>query len=425
MHLSLRSPMMAGTTAFLGASAIALTPMAPAVPIAALSAARTDVALAALANPITALIGTAGVAGAYLLDPGMAFNPPTVGAGAINWPFAGISDLMNSYLQFEGLGGYVSVGILPQIVADSFPIATALVQNGLDYIWNTVEAVGIAGAAIGDTIWSIPTTAIAVAQDLLTFDIQAAVADISAAISSAVSDIETAGTALLGAGTYVVTGVVTRAAEVLATLVGQLPLAVIETVRQISQVVTSIADAGQAIVSSLASLDPETIWNTAVANLLSPAGIPGVLLNVTLGAGVQLGPVTTQESIAENFVFSTRTVIQGAVKAIAGALNTPNPAPPASAAEVSPAEVRAAAVQVEAGPSAQAAPSADTADITPATSAADARVVATDSAAGSTLATLVEAEADGSAGDGADRDSGASASTTGKASAHKVSRVAR
>lgn len=342
MHISLRSQVTAGAAAVVGASALALTPVAPAVNVPSLSQARADVALASLANPFSALLGAVGVAGSYLLNPEMDFNPPTVGAGAINWPFAGISDVMNSYLQFEGLGGYTSVGLLPQIVADSFPIATALVNNGLGYIWNTVKAAGVAGEAVGDLVWSIPTTAIAVVQDLISLDFSAAVNEITAAISNALSDIDTAGTALLGAGTYVLTGVATRAVGVLAAAVGQLPVAVIETVRQISQVVTSVIDTGRAIISSLGTLDPETVWNTAVAGLLSPAGIPGTVLNVTLGAGVQLGPVTTQESIAENFVFSGRTLAQGAVKAIAGALNTPNPAPPAAAVAASPASARAA-----------------------------------------------------------------------------------
>lgn len=342
MQISLRSQVIAGAAAVVGASALAVIPVAPAVNVPSLSQAKAEVALASLANPFSALLATVGVAGSYLLDPEMTFNPPTVGAGAINWPFAGISDVMNSYLQFEGLGGYTSVGLLPQVVADSFPIATALVNNGLGYVWNTVKAVGVASEAIGDLFWSIPTAAIAVVQDLISLNFSAAVNEITAAISNALSDIDTAGTALLGAGTYVLTGVATRAVGVLAAAVGQVPVAVIETVRQISQVVTSVIGTGQAIISSLSTLDPETVWNTAVAGLLSPAGIPGTVLNVTLGAGVQLGPVTTQESIAENFVFSGRTLAQGAVKAIAGALNTPIPAPPAAVVAASPASARAA-----------------------------------------------------------------------------------
>lgn len=412
MQISLRSQMVAGTAAFVGAGALALTPVAPAVGIPALSQAKAEVTLAAFANPINALIGTVGVAGSYLLNGGMAFNPPTAGAGAINWPSAGISDVMNAYLQFEGLGGYTAVGILPQIVDDSFPIATALVTNGLDYIWNTVKAVGTAATAVGDIAWTIPTTAVSVALDLIALNLPQAIADISAAATSILGDITTAGTALLGAGTYVLTGVVTRATEVLAQLIAEVPLTVVETVRQISQVATSVIDTGQAIISGLTSLDPEAVWNAAVLGLLSPAGIPGTILNVTLGAGVQVGPVTTQESVAENFVFSTRTVIQGAVKAIAGAINTPNPAPPAAA--VSPAAARAAA----------SAP-ASAVEAAPVTGSDSASAATVRSAAAEVDARAATVDAPDATATSDDTGAPAATPTKSKAAAHAASRGSR
>lgn len=82
MQLSLRSQMIAGTTALVGASAIALTPVAPAVNLPALKApSLANIALAAFDSPITALLNTSVMATNYLFsnaDP----------ADVAQWPFA-------------------------------------------------------------------------------------------------------------------------------------------------------------------------------------------------------------------------------------------------------------------------------------------------------------------------------------------------
>ena len=69
MQLSLRSQMIAGTTALVGASAIALTPVAPAVNLPALKApSLANIALAAFDSPITALLNTSVMATNYLFS---------------------------------------------------------------------------------------------------------------------------------------------------------------------------------------------------------------------------------------------------------------------------------------------------------------------------------------------------------------------
>ena len=378
MQISLRSQMIAGTTAFVGATAIAMTPVAPAISIPSISSAKSAVALAAFANPISALLASAGQGASYVLNGSYELG---VGSGFANFPFSGISDLVNTaYLTDSSLGGYTNVGLLPQTVSDGLPIINQLALNALDYIWNTVEAVGVAGGAVADIIWTVPATTLAVIQDLLAFDIEGAITEITNAINGVIADVSTAGNALLGAGIYVASGVITRATAVFGVLAEELPVVIGATIGQITTLLGAVVETGSAILSSFSTLDPETIWNTAVAGLLSPAGIPGVVNNLTLGAGIQTGPITTPDTVAANFVPSPRTVVQAGVKAIAGALDTPV-AP--LAASVSAASVRAdaapaAAVAVEAAPAAEATAGDSSAAAEDATTAAPAASAAAD-----------------------------------------------
>lgn len=367
MHITLRSQMIAGATAVVGASAIALTPLAPAVNVPALSTVKIEAALAAYANPITAGFQTLGLGANYLFKGGYSLVNPSQ-----NWPAsgtptypAGIGLTLNGALATDALGGYSNVGLLNQIIADKLPALTQLVINGIDYIYNTVKAVGIAGVAIGDIIWSIPATTIAVITDLLTLQFGQAITDIQTAIVNAFANVQLAGTTMLKAGGYVLTGVVTRASAVGAALIAELPVLLGAPIAQATQLFTKVVAAGSAILQSLTTLNPQTIWNTAVAQLLSPVGIPGTILNLTLGAGLQTGPIAfppgpnTPTEIANNFVPSTRTVVQAGVRALTNALKTPNPAPPAAsapapAASAVRAEVAAAPAAVEAAPAADA-----------------------------------------------------------------------
>ena len=375
MQISLRSQMIAGTTALVGATAIAMTPVAPAVNLPALSTSNA-VALAAFQSPLATLSQTLAQASSYLLDetssvlnadnwPGANFGT-TFGVPPANWP------LLPAALETDALGGYSKVGLIPQIIDDALPILRQLGYNGSDYLDLSTQALFAATDVFFQGLWTA-------AGELLQFDIQGA-------ISTLIGSVSFAGNALLGAGTYVATGVITRAQAVLGVVIGELPTLLGATVAQISTVIGAVVNVFSNVVGALSTANPiENAWNAAVEGLLGPTGVPGVLNNLTIGAGVQTGPIVTPDAagIAGAFVPSTRTLVQGAVKAIQGALATPVPltaaATPAAAraAAAAPAE----AVAAEAAPAAEATAGDNDSAAAEATSAAPAASAAADDSA--------------------------------------------
>ena len=116
MQISLRSHLIAGTAAVVGASAIAMTPVMGAqlsVPSINVPAAA-QVTLAAFNSPLAALFDTLNVANNYLID---SFSNPLV---AENWTGANFGTtfgtppanypLLPAALADPALGGYSSVG---------------------------------------------------------------------------------------------------------------------------------------------------------------------------------------------------------------------------------------------------------------------------------------------------------------------------
>ena len=209
------------------------------------------------------------------------------------------------------------------------------------------------------------------AGDLLTLDIPGALATLAASISAA-------GTLALGSGAYVLSGVVTRAQAVVEAVIGSLPLIIGSVVAQLNLVVNTTIGV---VTDTFAASTFEDGWNAAIDGIFGATGIPGTILNITIGAGQQTGPIPygpltavppltpTEESIAANYVPSVRTVVQSAVKTVANALATPVPGAVAAAPAASAASARAAAV--EAAPAAEA-PAADSSEAAPAAEAAEA-----------------------------------------------------
>ena len=201
------------------------------------------------------------------------------------------------------------------------------------------------------------------AGDLLTLDIPGALATLAASISAA-------GTLALGSGAYVLSGVVTRAQAVVEAVIGSLPLIIGATVAQLSLVVNTTIGV---VTDTFAAATFEDGWNAAIDGIFGATGIPGTILNVTIGAGQQTAPITTfpptEAEIAAAYVPSVRTVVQSAVKGVANALATPVPGAVAAAPAASAASARAAAV--EAAPAAEA-PAADSSEAAPAAEAAEA-----------------------------------------------------
>jgi len=357
MQISLRSHLIAGTAAIVGAGAIAINPvMGAQLSLPSINVpAAAQVALAAFDSPLAQLFATLDVANNYLLNstgdpagvasavywPGANFGTNTFGVPPANYP------LLPTALGQAALGGYSSVGLVSQFIDDGLPIISQLGYNGLNYLNLTGGALSAAGIVLTQSVWDA-------AGLLLQGNISLALTEISTAISFA-------GQELLFAGGYVLNNVIAKATAVVNTLVGSLPQLLAATAAQAAVVAQVATNVITNTVTALSSGNIQAAWNYAVDGLLGPgqnsvnfglASIPGTLLNLSIGAGVQAGPIVTPDAagIAAVFVPSTRTLVQATVKAIAADLTVE--AAPAAAAR-SAASVRSAAT--EAAPAAEAA----------------------------------------------------------------------
>ena len=359
MQISLRSHLIAGTAAVVGAGAIAMNPVMGAqlsLPSVAVPSVA-NVALAGLDSPISELLATVIMGSQYLFsDPANAFDV----AGAQFWPYAGFGTtfgvptanyplLPTALFGPSGIGGYSAVGLIPQIINDALPIVSQLGYNGSDYL--AVAASGLAGAGyvLSEGVWNAAG--------------QALTLNIAGAISTLISSVQSAGSLALASGAYVLGGVVARAEAVVNYLVSAVPTLIGGTVAQVTALVNSAVAVVTNTVAAIGGGDFTGAYNAVVDGLLGPSGVPGTLLNLTIGAGVQTGPIVTPNAagLAPVFAPSIRTEVQSLVKGVAGALATPNPVSPPVAsvkkAARSAASRSAAAVAAPAGESSAAADS--------------------------------------------------------------------
>ena len=388
MQISLRSHLIAGTAAVVGASAIAMTPVMgaqlslPAINVPTVA----KVTLAGLDSPISQLLESVILGGQLLFntdtvwgelpsvaDPTGNANPGAWGASAFGTldangdfvAYPGVDGIMFAFanqpsvLFPAGTGLYngLGVGLLPQIIDDALPIIRQLGINGSDYLNVTVAGLSAAGVVLSEGLWNA-------AGQLLTLDIPGA-------LTTLVDSISAAGTIALGTGAYVLSNVVARAQAVVAVLAGSLPTLIEATVAQIGTVLGKV---GQVVDDTVSATTFEDGWNAAIDGIFGPTGIPGTVLNVTLGAGQIVNPSTADQAL----VPSTRTLVRGAVIEIANALTTTAPTAASAAAEapvLSAASVRAAAVaaataaEAPAGDNSEAASGGDSNEAAPAAEA--------------------------------------------------------
>ena len=360
MQISLRSHLIAGTAAVVGASAIAMTPVMgaqlslPSINVPTVA----KVTLAGLDSPISELLGTVILGGQLLFNTDQDVANNTLW-GPTAFPFPGTAPVVTPpfnqsatnalppLLTADALGGYSSIGLLPQIIDDALPIVRQLGINGSDYLNSSVFGLSAAGYALSEGVWNA-------AGELLTLNIPGALQTLGDSISAA-------GTLALTSGAYVLSGVVARAQAVVAAVVGSLPLLIGSTVAQVSLVVNRTI---QVVTDTFAADSFEGGWNAAIDGIFGATGIPGTLLNITVGAGQQIGPIPygatppyapTEESIAANYVPSVRTEVQSLVKSVANALATPNPvSPPVASVRAARSAAAARTAAVEAAPAAEA-----------------------------------------------------------------------
>ncbi len=365
MQISLRSHLIAGTAAVVGASAIAMTPVMgaqlslPSINVPTVA----NVTLAGLDSPIGELLGSVFLGGQLLLNAGPQNAANSAAWGPSAFPFQGGSvitgGLVASGIYNGGLAGDFGVGLLPQIIDNALPIIRQLGINGSDYLNATVAGLSGAGIALSEGVWNA-------AGELLTLNI-------GGALATLVTSIGQAGSLALATGEYVLANVVNRLQAVVGVVVGSLPDLITATLAQVSVVAGSI---GRVVTNTIAATTFEEGWNAAIDGIFGATGVPGTIMNVTIGAGQMIAPVSDPNP----FVPSVRTVVRTAALGISDALGTT--LPPAAAAAPAAAAKKAArsAASVRSTAAAVAAPAAEAAAPAAEAAAGDSDAVAASSA---------------------------------------------
>jgi hypothetical protein len=355
---TLRTHLIAGAAVVATAGAMTLAPVAAQQQAIHIPTVM-PVSLAAFDNPFNAIIATATMAQNYVF--GAYYNggdTPTPGAGVANWTDAGFDqtggDLLNSLLYTQtSLGYYTFVGTNAQGIWDNSPVTDQLGINISDYVNVGLDGVAGAATAISTGVWNFPSAVVDAVQLALGGDFGAAISALGAAI---LNPITAAGESLLAAGSYVLANVINRAGAALAVLPQILTTYAAAAAGGADLLAVKQAEVTQAVLSNLVSLNVEGAWNAAVEGLLGPTGTPGLALNLSIGAGVQTGPIESEADIPTNFVPSLRTAAQAATWSLQNALSTAPVLP--SAATERPATARKAAAVAAVSAARSAAPAA-------------------------------------------------------------------
>jgi len=361
VQISLRSHLIAGTAAVVGASAIAMTPVMgaqlslPSINVPTVA----NVTLAGLDSPISELLGSVILGGQLL------FNIDSNAANSASWgpsafPFSGGSVITGQLVQ-AGIynGPDLGIGVLPQIIDDALPIIRQLGINGSDYLNNTVSGLSAAGVALSEGVWNA-------AGELLTLNI-------GGAVSTLVNSVGQAGSIALATGAYVLANVVNRLQAVAGVVVGSLQPLIQATLAQVGVVVARTV---KVVQDTFAATTFEGGWNAAVDGIFGATGVPGTIMNVTIGAGQMVAPISDPNP----FVPSVRTVVRTAVLGISDALATPLPAAAAAAPAAAAKKAARSAASVRSTAAAVAAPAAEAAAPAAEAATGDSAAVAASSA---------------------------------------------
>ena len=332
MQISLRSQLIAGTAAVVGASAIAMTPVTQAnlaLPTLQLPSAA-EVALAGFDSPLSEILGTVS-----------AFNQWMLSADDSDAGYIGLGGLSTA----TGVGiaqtifGFNSVGLLPQVINDHMPVLTQIALNGAASLDSSLNAVTTIGLIASEAVWNLPGAFVEATQQALSGNIPGAIATLQTAI---VGPFVAAAQTAFDAGNYLLDNAIARSTALLSAVPSLVNLVAESSLAQAQVLAASFSTVTQNVITGLTNLNAEETWNAVVDGYLGKNGIPGTVMNLTVGAGVQTGAATVVPSI--------RGEIQLAVKGIATALSKTGSAapvpPPASAVQTQSASaLRVAAAQ--------------------------------------------------------------------------------
>ncbi|MFN8088544.1 MAG: hypothetical protein U0R81_06120 [Mycobacterium sp.] len=308
MQISLRSQLVAGTAAVIGASAVAITPIAgPTGQLPGLHSAA--VTLSAWANPFDALLSS-----------GQLVND--------DW----LSDASIPNTPYDALQG-----IFPQLEVMNQPVQLQLSLNSYNYanalIGYLVTQDGSSLQELGSLVWGLPNTLLTATQQALTGNIPGALNTLSDGILVPLQN--AAASAFTGVA-LVVGSIVTNIVNVLGTLPGVVSSGVNMGIDVATVLGNAAATAASNVLNSLTSLDFEGAWNAWVTGALSPAGFPGALADMTVGQGVGTWG-------ADDYQPSIRVWANGSIYAFANALGGSYPTAPPAAAVQPAASLKAAA----------------------------------------------------------------------------------
>ena len=276
MQISLRSQMVAGVAA-VGATAIALTPIAQPDLTPALQRVSAAVQLSALdlANPITALAGVAEDLSGSIFNTSGLLDP----FDELFWPesFYG-SD-------FEFFYGPSTFGLVPDAAnLFSFGGVSALINNVSGYAEAGIYVPLALGTGVGAALFNAPVAVVNAIGYLAAGDTEAALAELQTQILGPLTDgIQGA---LAGVG-YIVDNAIANVQTVLRSTLPSLVGALVnQVVTAATYLVESAVATAGAVITDLAALDFQGAWNTSVNGFIGPFGTLGQLSDLTVGLGI-------------------------------------------------------------------------------------------------------------------------------------------
>lgn len=307
MELSRHSHLAAGL-AVAGAAAIAVTPIVHPDSLPSVQRVSANIALADWASPITELGNTLGLLGGDL------FATNVVEFTAV--PVAGGADIPV----------FTNLGVIPQLLNGSIagqyyltglPLVQAVGTNLSGYVEYGVQALQSLTSAVSGVTFGIPLTVVEVINGLIT----GSPVNIAEVIqTNIITPVTTAVTNIVGLASTVLSNVVGN----LTTVVQALPTVILGIAQTVIGGVTVVGTQLVNVVTQTISsiTNPQQAWNTLVNGLVSPSGVLGSLVNLSVGTGV-LTPTGPVPSLRQTL---TATTIGAALQL------TNDPVAPAAAA---------------------------------------------------------------------------------------------
>ena len=273
MQLSLRSQMIAGVAA-VGATAMAITPIAQPDLLPSMQRVSSAVQLASFANPVDVLLRTSVYISDNIFDQAALLDPEE-----LYWP----DSFYTTDYSFLFAPGYF--GIIPDFANQvSFGGLSAVVTNLSGYVYAASE--GLAGLVGGPitAVTNVPFALVTAAGYLAAGRPDLAIAELQAQILGPLQ--QGIGTALAAAG-YIIDNVISNASTLILNSIPGLVSNLIDTVTNGAVYV------GQSLITTLSTAITqltggqfEAAWNTAVEGLLGLNGTLGQLVDLTIGIGI-------------------------------------------------------------------------------------------------------------------------------------------